>query len=203
MWYFVFVVWVALVAGIFWVHGRRRKKSEGLRAREIDALITNAKGGLSPAIAAAPAIAPAAAMANAAGSRAAVTPAVAYSRKARLLEQRDALLYLLLRTGLPDHEVFHGLTLAEVIEPADAVRGYERDQILRRLAQTRLDFVVCNKRLEIVAVVMFQSGSQADDATGGILAAAGVRRVLIDPLAMPRHQQLRGLVCADAPAPAV
>ena len=94
MWYFVFIFWLALVVGIFWAYGRRRKKTDSLRAREIDALISNAKGG-SPAVALSnpdPA--------EAATNKTPVQAAAGYSRKARLLEQRDALLYLLLRTGL-------------------------------------------------------------------------------------------------------
>ena len=197
MWYLVFIFWLALVAGIFWSYGRRRKKTDSLRAREIDALISNAKGG-SPTVAVSGPV-----TADAAVNKAPVTVAAGYSRKARLLEQRDALLYLLLRAGLPDHEVFYGLTLAGVIEPASAVRGYEREQGLRRLAQMKLDFVVCNKRLETVAVVMFETSGPAKDAVHGvraILDAAGVRLVMIDPLAMPRHQQIRGLILADASA---
>lgn len=200
MWTFVFVFWVVLVGGIFWAYAQRRKKSNSLRAREIDALISTAKkGGLQPNKVASPVTV------DAPETKAPVTASTELSRKPRLLEQRDVLLYLLLRTGLPDHEVFHGLTLAEVLEPAESVRGYEREQSLRRLAQTRLDFVVCNKRLEIVAVVMFDANglSQgADRNLSAILEAAGLRLVNIDPLAMPRHQQIRGLLYGDAAPPA-
>ena len=200
MWTFVFVFWVVLVGGIFWAYAQRLKKSNSLRAREIDALISTAKkGGLQPAAGASPVTA------AAPETKTLVPSSPGYSRRPRLLEQRDVLLYLLLRTGLPDHEVFHGLTLAEVLEPAEGMRGYEREQSLRRLAQTRLDFVVCNKRLEIVAVVMFDANglSQgADRNLSAILEAAGLRLVNIDPLAMPRHQQIRGLLYGDAAPPA-
>jgi alpha-D-ribose 1-methylphosphonate 5-triphosphate synthase subunit PhnG len=200
MWTFVFIFWVVLVAGIFWAYAQRQKKSNTLRAREIDALISTAKkSALQPAAV----VPPVAAEAPEKKALAPVSPGV--SKKARLLEQRDALLYLLLRTGLPDHEVFHDLTLAEVLEPAEGVRGYEREQSVRRLAQTRLDFVVCNKRLEIVAVVMFDANGlsqNADRNLGSTLESAGVRLVNIDPLAMPRHQQIRGLLYADAAPPA-
>jgi hypothetical protein len=199
MWFFVFVFWVALVVGIFWAYARRRKKADSLRAREIEALISNAKGGLQPVT-----VVPPAAVAQA--EKKALAPVSAgFLKKARTLEQRDALLYLLLRTGLPDHEVFPGLTLADVIEPAALVRGYEREQSLRKLAQSKLDFVVCNKRLEIVAVVMFESNGLAQDSNRNIsasLEAAGVRLVSIDPLAMPRHQQMRGLLYAEEVPPA-
>ena len=199
MWFFVFVFWVALVVGIFWAYARRRKKADSLRAREIEALISNARGGLQPAAAAPPAAV------EQAGKKTLAPVSAGFLKKARMLEQRDALLYLLLRTGLPDHEVFPGLTLADVIEPAASVRGYEREQSLRKLAQSKLDFVVCNKRLEIVAVVMFESNGLAQDSSRNIsdsLEVAGVRLVSIDPLAMPRHQQLRRLLYAEAMPPA-
>jgi len=201
MWTFVFIFWVALVAGIFWAYARRRKKTDSLRAREIDALISTAKkSSLQPAAAGPLSVE------EVPAKKTPVPVATAFSRKPRLLGQRDALLYLLLRTGLPDHEVFHGLTLTAVIEPAADLRGYEREQSLRRLAQTKIDFVVCNKRLEIVAVVMFNADGQSQGANPNIstlLEAAGVRFVGIDPLAMPRHQQIRSLLYADASPPAV
>ena len=111
MWYFIALVWVALVAGIFWFHGRARRKARGVRERELDALMLEAQGLVRrPALDPQPAdpaisvqVAPPAATASG-----------AYAKKSRLLDKADALIYLLLRTGLPDHEIFAALTLADI-----------------------------------------------------------------------------------------
>ena len=52
---------------------------------------------------------------------------------------------------------------------------------------------------------MFESNGLAQDSSRNIsdsLEVAGVRLVSIDPLAMPRHQQLRRLLYAEAMPPA-
>ena len=44
MWYFIALVWLALVAGIFWFYGRARRKARSVRERELDALMLEAQG---------------------------------------------------------------------------------------------------------------------------------------------------------------
>lgn len=123
--------------------------------------------------------------------------------KQRLLPQAEALLYYVFRTGLPDHEIFASLTLADVIDVAPALRGYEREQKMRKLAQQRLDLVVCTKQLEIVAAVIVNKAADAAPADHARLAEeclqiAGIRLVRVDPAAPPRHQQVRELVYGAA-----
>jgi hypothetical protein len=122
-------------------------------------------------------------------------------RRERLLDQPRALVYLLLRAGLPDHEVFANLTLADVVGTAATGPGFEREQRMRRLAQLRTDFVVCTRRLEPVAVLALKGAGAADAAAAEnarlmaeCLTASGVRYVSIDPAAPPRHAELRTLL---------
>ena len=194
MWYFIALVWVALVAGIFWFHGRARRKARGVRERELDALMLEAQGLVRrPAVDPQPAdpvipvqVAPLAATASG-----------AYAKKSRLLDKADALIYLLLRTGLPDHEIFAALTLADVLEPAATLRGFEREQATRRLAAQRLDFVICDKSLQLVAVVLcaqVADGGAAQQAIESALRAGGIRCVRLDAAALPRHHQIRALI---------
>ena len=99
-------------------------------------------------------------------------------------------MYFVFRTGLPDHEIFANLTLADLIDIEPAVQGYEREQKARRLAQQRLDLVICTKQLEVVAAVLFESGMNADAAqadnagfTELCLQATGIRLLRIDAAA--------------------
>ena len=72
----------------------------------------------------------------------------------RFLGQRETLFYRLLKAGIPDHEIFANVGLASVV-------GGRTEQEARRLAQYRLDFVVCDKSMCIVAVIEIEAAGGA------------------------------------------
>lgn len=116
----------------------------------------------------------------------------------RFLGKAETLLYYLLKTGIPGHEVFANVTLAAVIEPSGA--RFEQEQQLRQLSQYRLDFVVCDKNMRVVAAVELEAPGGADAAGVQLfksdnLKAAGVRLIRINPKALPRREELRAQVC--------
>ena len=202
MWVAVVLVWLALIAGVIWFYQRKLRSREAERNRQYDVFLTEVKRGGAPATAG---VNPVAAQNGAAavarpGTPSTVAPPVAeFARKERLLPQPQALLYYVFRTGLPDHEIFAGLTLADVIDVAPSVAGYEREQKARRLARERLDLVVCSKQLEVVAAVMVANRAAAAqpadaDFAAQCLQTAGIRLVKVDAAALPRHQQVRDLV---------
>jgi hypothetical protein len=200
MWYAFALIWIASVAGIFWAYGRKRRQASSARAKELTALLVEAKNaGRIPADGAPPGAAPVV-------KPVAAAQAETFTRRDRLLGKADAWLYLLFRTGLPDHEIFANVALSELLDPAPELRGIDREQRLRKLGQTFLNIVVCNKQLEIVAVVLYPAAdAQAAEAqryAEYCLGAAGIRLVRIDPAALPRHHQLRALVYAEDPRPA-
>lgn len=142
----------------------------------------------APAESSAPAKAPPAAL---------VTPPAAAQR---FLGQAESLLYYLLKAGLPDSEVFAGVSLARVVGAA----GEGREQQLRRLAQYQLDFVVCDKNMQVVAVVEVESAAGADAAgdrrvKSDLLKQAGIRLIRINPAALPQREQIRVLIDGDSP----
>jgi Protein of unknown function (DUF2726) len=120
----------------------------------------------------------------------------AFGKKARLMAQADSLLYFVFRTGLPDHEIFANLTLADVVEVTPGMNDYIRAQTVRGLAKLRLDLVVCTRQLEVIAVVLVDRGNEAAHTgfAAECLRSAGIRLVQVNPAAPPRHQQVRGLV---------
>lgn len=142
----------------------------------------------APAESSAPAKAPPAASAT--------PPAAAQ----RFLGQAESLLYYLLKAGLPDSEVFAGVSLARVVGAA----GEGREQQLRRLAQYQLDFVVCDKNMQVVAVVEVESAAGADAAgdrrvKSDLLKQAGIRLIRINPSALPQREQIRILIDGGSP----
>ena len=201
MWYLIVFAWIVSVVGIFWAYGRKRRQAGSARAKELEAMLAQVHMGAravatatsAPAATATPSTEPVVVVVNAS------------VRKPRLLDQADGLLYRVFRAGLPDHEIFANLSLADVLEPAPGVRGYEREQAARKLAQQHLNLVVCNKQLEVVAVVLLaQTGPALPTRDFAYiksnLLAAGLRLVRIEATAMPRHHQVKALVYGDGAA---
>jgi Protein of unknown function (DUF2726) len=209
------LVLVGVVAGIAYSIWNYRKKSAAREAasqqRFAELLREQAAASGRPVPApAAPAPPPSPTPVSQHAAPAAVAPApvlvpAAGAARERFLGQYETLLYLLLKTGLPDHEIFANVSLASVI--ALPATGSEREQQLRRLAPYRLDFVVCDKSMHIVAAVDMETAGGADAAgiqqfKADYLKRAGIRLVRVNPAAMPRREQVRALVVGGNAAPA-
>ena len=193
MWYWIVLIWFAAVAGIVWAYRRKRQRLAAARDRQAAALLAEFK--VRPGLAAGNTV-------DGQAAKMPLTPPVrTFSRKPRVLPQSAALLYYVFRTGLPDHEILAGLALSDLIDAETATPGYDREQTARRLANCRLDLVVCTKQLEVVAVVMLGAGTGADAGhaensrfASECLQSAGVRTLHIDSRAPPRHHQVRDLI---------
>ena len=188
-WYIVAAIWLAVMAGIFYNYTRNQRRRATSRAQDMEKFLVEARTA-AQAKAAEPAL-------EAAALPVAAVPSLA--RKSRLLAQHDALLYYVFRTGLPDHEVFAGTPLGDVMEISPSGDAAHIEQLGRKLAQHRLDFVVCTRQFEVVAAVVMTSNPTAGSGEGAkfveqCLRAAGVRLLRIDPAAPPRHHQVQALV---------
>lgn len=138
-----------------------------------------------------------------AGPDPATAPVAPAPARERFLGQAETLLYYLLKSGIPDHEVFAHVSLASVVGASGS--GHERDQQLRRLAQYRLDFVVCDKSMRIIAAVEVDSavaavGAGEQQFKADYLGRAGIRLVRINLAALPKREQIRALVGGPDPA---
>ena len=185
MWFLVGLAWIALIVGVIVMYNRKQRQRNAGREEKLAALMAELKS--SPVAAnTQPAVAPAVAVPGAARAE--------FRKKERLLPQPTALLYYVFRTGLPDHEIFTGLTVADVLDtdPATLASGKAG-----KLMAQRLDLVVCTKQLEVVAGVVIGGGEVIGggaDYVGECLRGAGIRIVRVDPKAAPRHHQVRELV---------
>jgi hypothetical protein len=128
-------------------------------------------------------------------------PIVSYVRRDRLLSPPQTLLYYLLRSELPDHLVFAQITLASVLDTAAGVAEHARAEMARRLADHRVDFVICDRRMHPVAVLKLQT---SPDGTSNELSSAqrwldeaGVRYVEIDARALPRKEAVRAVALGE------
>jgi hypothetical protein len=199
---FVLFVLVAAAAIAYFVWDLRRKTAAREAAssqRFAELLRAQARASSRPETS--PAAAPA--TGSPASAQAPVVPA-AHPPAQRFLGQAETLLYYLLKTGIPDHEVFANVPLAAVVGAPGA--GAAREQQLRRLAPYQLGFVVCNKSMRVVAAVEVEPAVTVE--TGGAqnfkaecLEQAGIRLVRVNPAALPRRDQIRAIVCGPVERP--
>jgi hypothetical protein len=126
----------------------------------------------------------------------------AFAARERLLGETEALLYRLLRSGLPDHEIFAQVPLSAVVGVPEAIAGAERERRVQWLARQRLDFVICDRDFRVIAAVEVEAPDAADasarQARVQCLKAAGIRFVRLDPAAPPAYEALRALVCGSS-----
>jgi len=199
--WFLFVLMVgAVVAYCVW-DLRRKAAVREAASQERFTQMFKARTAAMPTAEALPASIPA--VAGNAPAKAPPVAAAAPSGKERFLGKAETLVYYLLKTGIPDHEVFANVTLAAVAGGAGG--GFDQEQQLRRFSQYQLDFVICDKNMRVVAAVELEAPGGADAAEGqrfksDSLRAAGVRVVLINPKALPRREEIRTLVCGPGAA---
>ena len=120
-----------------------------------------------------------------------------YSLRPRMLTPPQTLLYLLLRTGLPDHVIFARVSLASVLDVGPALVGAAREEHTRRIASTLIDFVVADKSMQPVAIVQLASApiNESDRSSlRALVTAAGVRYIELDARALPKKEAIRAVV---------
>lgn len=191
MWYVIGLVWIAAMVAIILKYTSKQRQRASERAQHMEKMLVELKANPR-------AWADAGTDAGTAAAPPAAVPVPQFSRKPRLLPPPVALLYYVFRTGLPDHEIFAGVALDEVLDIGATVEAGPREQMLRKISQQRrLDLVVCTKQLEVVAAVIVAAPVAANDShqfTSQCLQSAGVRLVRVDPAAPPRHHQVHALV---------
>lgn len=199
-WFLVLLAAAAVIVYSIWNFRKKTAAREAASAKRFEEMLRS-QVAASPGVAAAPALSPTPATPATASAPAAppapIAKAAAVSARERFLGQPATLLYYLLKTGLPDHEIFANVSLASMI--AAPAGGGEREQHLRRLAPYQLDFVVCDKSMRIVAAIDIDAAVGADAAgiqqfKADCLKQAGVRLVRVNPGSMPRREQLRTLI---------
>ena len=197
-WFLFLLVVGAIVAYCVWDFRKKAALREAA-SRERLAQLLETRTAAKPAADTPPANIPA--TAGNVPAQAQPIAATGPSGKERFLGKAETLVYYLLKTGIPDHEVFANVTFAAVLRQGDG--GINQEQQLRRYSQLHLDFVICDKSMRIVAVVDVESPGGTDTAgtqrfKSETLKAAKVRLVVVDPNSMPRREEIRALVCGEA-----
>lgn len=188
MWFLIALIWLALIVGIIWWYQQKQRERDAASEQRFKQIFG---GGLSGTASSTTALPPELMLLQQMPASAPATSVTSttYTRKPRLLPQRHALLYYILRTGLPDHEIFADHALADFIE----VSGMNREPALRQLATQRADFIVCNKQMEVIAAVIV-GNTGISNAAREALQTTNVRLLILNPDALPKHTQVRALI---------
>lgn len=127
-----------------------------------------------------------------------------YVTSERALSPAQTLLFFLLRTGLPDAVVLARANLGCAIEVAPGLPERSREIEARRLAGLPVDFVIADRSMKPLAIVLLAVDGGRDQAVAdraavrSRAAAAGIRYVELDPRALPKKESIRAVVLGAA-----
>lgn len=128
---------------------------------------------------------------------------------APLMTDNEAEFFGRLVTALPDHYIFPQVAMSALLRPSAADRKRAHADRLR-IAQQRVDYVVCNRACEVIAAVELDDrthSAEKDRLRDARLTGAGIRIVRFQSRSKPRAELVRttvlGIVPAVAPAAAM
>ncbi len=184
IWYLLVLAPFIVIPILWWSYRRKIAERESLADARWQKLVSAAKA--EPATA--QTLAPSSPVAADSG----------YVRRVRTLDPAQTVLFYLLKNSLADHEVMPQVSLAAVLEVPLQISGSEREQRLGSLARHTIDFVVCNKALQPVAVIDLPLQEMPvptpQDFKTRSLAEAGVRYLCLSRKTLPKREALRALV---------
>ena len=188
LWYLLLLVPVVAIVYVWWAYRNKAGAKEAASRERLTALVGIVEGARAARSAArteqtAPAVV----------SKPA-TDAAPPAAPQRFLTQPETLMYYVLKAGLPDHEIFPRVSLASVMAAAENIPPSALAE--RRPARHEIDFVICDKSMQVVAAVQLdaQPGRQETQVVNQRLSAAGIRLVRFNPAALPRREQVRALI---------
>lgn len=117
-------------------------------------------------------------------------------RRRKFMTDNEEEFFGRLVVALPDHYIFPQVALSALLEPASG-NGKTAYADRLRVAQQRVDYVVCNKRCEVVAVVELddRTHTQSKDALRDArLEQAGIRTVRFQARHKPKVEAIRDKV---------
>lgn len=192
IYYLLALVPFALLGYVLWAYHHKAAEKEAARQDRLVLLIGETQRNVSQGEPEAGTALPAEAVP--------VRKGPAWVARERFLSQPEAVVYYLLKTALRrDHEIYVHVALAAVVTVGETIPGFEREQRLRRLAQHKLSFVVCDKSLRVIAALEVNQESTASERElkAECLKSAGIRLIQVDPTALPPRDAIRALIYGE------
>jgi hypothetical protein len=129
-----------------------------------------------------------------------------YLLRPRFLSKTENIVYLLLKTAFPRHDVFARVRLADVLQVKIGPQGMERLRAFRKIANQPVGFLVCDRDSTILAIVDCREPDQVNDPRNQkleiikqrCLQAAQVKYICVYPPQLPRYKELRTQILGPA-----
>jgi hypothetical protein len=129
-----------------------------------------------------------------------------YLLRSRFLSKAENLVFLLLKTAFPRHEIFARVRLADVLQVKIGPQGLERLRAFRKIANQHVGFVLCDRDMTILAVIDARESDavvnprdqKLEIIKQRCLQAAQVKYICVFPPQLPRYQELREQVLGPA-----
>jgi hypothetical protein len=123
-------------------------------------------------------------------------------RRAPLMTENELEFFGRLVAALPQHYIFPQVAMPALLEPASTSKKIRHGDRMR-VAQQRVDYVVCDKRCDVIAVVELDDRTHRrarDKIRDQRLLQAGIRTVRFDARAKPSAVAIRSIVLPAEPA---
>jgi hypothetical protein len=117
-------------------------------------------------------------------------------RRRKLMTDNEEEFFGRLVAALPDHYIFPQVAMSALLQPTSS-DGKKAHSDRLKIAQQRIDYVVCTKSCEVVAVVELddRTHSQAkDQLRDSRLEQAGIRTVRFQARNKPKADAIRAVV---------
>lgn len=121
-------------------------------------------------------------------------------RQRKLMTDNEEEFFGRLVAALPDHYVFPQVAMSALIESASSDKAKAHSDRLK-VAQQRVDYVVCTTRCEIVAVVELDDRTHSrtkDELRDSRLEQAGIRTVRFQSRNKPKADAIRTAILGTA-----
>lgn len=126
-----------------------------------------------------------------------------YKRR-KLMTDNELEFFGTLIRALPEHYVFPQAAMSALLESSSSDKKVAHSDRLR-IAQQRVDYLVCDSKCEVVAVIELDDKTHTkskDDMRDARLAQAGIKVVRFQSRSKPSIETIRGTLLAASSVPA-
>ncbi|WP_371767202.1 DUF2726 domain-containing protein [Massilia sp.] len=117
-------------------------------------------------------------------------------RRRKFMTDNEEEFFGRLVVALPDHYIFPQVAMSALLDTASSDKRTAHSDRLR-IAQQRVDYVVCTRRCEVVAVVELDDKAHSrakDELRDARLEQAGIRTVRFQARNKPKVEAIRAMI---------
>ncbi|WP_440966079.1 DUF2726 domain-containing protein [Massilia sp. GER05] len=121
-------------------------------------------------------------------------------RRRKFMTDNEEEFFGRLVVALPDHYIFPQVAMSALLDTASSDKRTAHSDRLR-IAQQRVDYVVCTRRCEVVAVVELDDKTHSrakDELRDARLEQAGIRTVRFQARNKPKVDVIRNMIVGPA-----